>query len=323
MADAEGGLLGAGETIVASHDAVARLVRRAVPGATVPSFWEAPDPAASLRDQGRDARMFVTFGGFPRSAELIEALPALKLILVYGAGFDGLDLAALSRRGIMVTNAGEANAATVADYALALGLAVRRKVVEADSWVRSGGWQRGGRLPLARTFSGSRAGIVGLGSIGRAIARRLAGFDTDIAWWGPREKPGEALRRADSLLTLARDSDMLFIACPGGDDTSCLIDRAVIDAVGPQGIIVTVARGSVMDEDALIEALRDGRLGGAGLDVFEQEPTPAARWADVPNVVLAPHHAGGSVESMERMTAVMTDNIRRFLAGEPVLNRIV
>ena len=285
-----------------------------------PAFWEAPDPMARLREIGADARLLVTYGGNPRLPALLDALPNLGCLLVSGAGYEGIDFPALKARGIVGANNGPANSEDVADLALGLALAARREIIQGDRLVRDGKWgSNGGATP---SFCAMRAGIVGYGYIGKAIGKRLDGFGIESAWWGPRPQPGESRPRADSLLELARASDLLMIACPGGDATRKTIDRTIIEAVGPKGLIVTVARGSVIDEDELIAALRDGRLGGAGLDVFEQEPTPPARWADVPNAVLSPHRAGISDAATDRTISVTVDNIRRFLAGDDILYRL-
>ncbi len=306
--------------VVTGNPQIAAFIAPALPDFRVVGC-PAEGPGA-LGEDAAAARVLVTFSDVRIDAALLDALPALGLVQMVGAGFDGVDTALLAARGIALANSGDANSAVVADQALALTLALSRQVGAADAWVREGQWAARGRFRLLRTLSEERAGIVGLGAIGKAIARRLQGFGTPVAWWGPREKPGEPLPRAASLLDLARESSLLVIACPGGPATDGMIDRAVIEAVGPQGMIVNIGRGSVIDEDALIAALRDGRLGGAGLDVFAEEPTPAARWADVPNVVLSPHHGGGSLGSVGRMRDAVAANVRAFFAGAPLANRI-
>lgn len=314
--------LGAGETVIVLTPALTSVVRTAVPGAKIPEPSSDEDSIAMLRHQGADARVAVVLGSDPFTAEMIAALPKLELIVAVSVGIDGVDMNAVRARGIKVTNAGDANCSEVADFALALALAVRRNVVTGHNSVLSGDWETKGRPPVSPSFSGGKIGIVGLGNIGREIAKRCAGFDCEMRWWGPREKPGEPLPRMESVAALAAWADTLFIACPGGDATYRLIDRAFIDAVGPSGILVNVARGSVVHEDELIAALKDGRLGGAGVDVFEHEPTPHARWQSVPNVVLAPHQAGASANSIKRALAVMQDNLHRFLTGKALLNRM-
>lgn len=307
--------------VIAGNPQIAAFIAPALPEFRVVGC--PPEGATALGADAAAARVLVAFSDFRIDAALVDALPALRLVQMVGAGFDGVDTALLAARGIALANSGDANSAVVADQALALALALSRQVGAADAWVREGQWAARGRFRLLRTLSEERAGIVGLGAIGRGIAQRLQGFGVPVAWWGPREKPGEPLPRAASLLDLARDSSLLVIACPGGPETDGMIDRAVIEAVGPQGMIVNIGRGSVIDEDALISALKDGRLGGAGLDVFADEPTPAARWADVPNVVLSPHHGGASLGSVGRMRDAVAANVRAFLGGGALANRIV
>ncbi len=286
-----------------------------------PPFWDAADPMAQLREIGGEAKVLITYGGNPRLPGLIEALPSLNTVLVSGAGYEGIDFDMLKARGIALANNGPGNSEDVADSALAMALAARREIIQGDRFVRDGSWTATGGI--TKSFCAMRAGIVGYGYIGKAIGRRLDGFGMECDWWGPRPQPNEKRHRTGTLLELAKASDLLFVACPGGDATRRIIDREVIEAVGPEGLIVTVARGSVIDEDELIAALRDGRLGGAGLDVFEKEPTPAERWADVPNSVLSPHRGGITDAARLRTIDLTRQNIRRVLAGEEIHYRLV
>ena len=180
-------------------------------------------------------------------------------------------------------------------------------------------------LPVSTTMRpglmGKKAGIVGLGHIGEAVARRVEPFGMTVSWWGPNDKESR-WPKAQSLLALARDSDALFVCCRGDAVNHHLISQPVIEALGAWGCLVNVARGSVVDEDALIAALKDGRLGMAALDVFETEPTPAARWADVPNTVLTPHTAGGTLESIPKMVGQTLENLKRFFNDEPLLSPV-
>ncbi len=288
---------------------------------TPPAFWNSSDPMARLHEIGSEVRVLITYGGNPRLPALVSALPKLGAVLVSGAGYEGIDFDMLRARGIVCANNGPGNSEDVADLALGMALAARREIIAGDRFVRDGSWTVTGGI--TKSFCSMRAGIVGYGYIGKAIGRRLDGFGMDSAWWAPRPQPAESRCRAETLLDLAKSSDLLFIACPGGEATRRLIDRHIIEAVGPDGLIVTVARGSVIDEDELIKALRDGRLGGAGLDVFEQEPTPAARWTGVPNVVLSPHRGGVTDAARLRTIELTRQNIRRFLAGEDLFDRLI
>lgn len=269
-------------------------------------------------DQRARVRCLLHAGEARLTPEDLAAFPGLGLIAVMTAGYEGVDTAWCRAHGIEVSYAGGVNAEDVADHAMGLLLASSRDMHVHDRAVREGRWRLEDRLAPQPSLTGRRLGVLGMGHIGQAIARRAEPFRLKVSWWGPRPKD-LPWPRAESLLTLAADSDILAVACPGGPETAGLVTREVIEALGPQGILVNVARGSVVDEDALIAALRDGRLGRAALDVFQQEPTPAARWADVPNTLLTPHRAGGTTEGVPNMVAAAIANIEAFLAGKPVL----
>lgn len=275
--------------------------------------WEVADA-----DRPR-VRALLHAGEARLTPEFLEGLPNLGLIAVMTAGYEGVDVAWCRAHGIEVTYAGGVNADDVADHAMGLLLAAARDMHLQDRVIREGRWRLEDRLLPQPTLTGRRLGILGLGHIGRAIARRAEPFKLQVNWWGPRPKAA-AWPMAESLLALARDSDILMVCCPGGDETRGLVSAEVIEALGPQGMIVNVARGSVIDEDALIDALKAGRLRRAALDVFETEPTPAERWADVPGTLLTPHRAGGTTEGVPNMLVLALDNVRSFLAGEPVLS---
>lgn len=278
--------------------------------------------AWDLSDEDRaDVRVIVHAGEMVLTPEYLTSLPNLGLIAAVSVGYDGVDVAWCRAHGIEVTHAKGLNAEDVADHALGLLIGSWRNIVIGDAIVREGRWRNEDRLAARPGLGGRRAGIVGLGAIGEAMARRLEALGMRVAWWGPRAKPA-AWPRAESLLDLARDSEVLVVCSRADASNRGMISREVIEAVGPDGLIVNVARGSLIDEDALIAALKDGRLGRAALDVFWEEPTPAERWADVPNVVLTPHGAGGTADSIPRMVAQAIDNMRRFLAGEPVASPV-
>lgn len=241
----------------------------------------------------------------------MDLLPNLGLIVTVGAGFDGVDLPAAQARGVGLLTGSGVNADDVADHAVGLVLASTRRIVADDAYVRAGRWAPG-ELRTVRSVGAMAVGIVGLGHIGKAIAERLAVFRCRIAWTGPRPKPDAAFPYEPSLVALARASDILVVAAPLSPETRRLIDAEVIDALGPQGLLVNIARGGVVDEDALIAALRSGRLGAAALDVFEQEPTPPARWADVPNVILTPHTAGVTAEVMAAVYDLAARRVTEF-----------
>lgn len=273
------------------------------------------DMLAWLDAHGRGVRIVAGVGIDRLDKPMLDRLPDLERIQVIGAGMDGIDLDEAARRGIAVENSGGIHADDSADFAMALMLAAWRNLVAGDRWVREGRWAGEGQLPPGRSLAGARVGIAGLGYIGAAIARRVEPFCPDIRWWGPRAKADVRWPRCTELRELAAWCDILFVAVRAHDDTRGLIDAAIIDAVGPDGLIVNVARGFVVDEDALVAALKDGRLGLAALDVFAEEPTPAARWADVPNVVLAPHMAGSTRNSHSLLMRHAIERVRAFMRG--------
>jgi len=188
--------------------------------------------------------------------------------------------------------------------------------------VRGGFWRSDEKL-VTPSLGGRRLGIVGLGAIGEAVARRAEAFGLKVAWWGPREKPQAPWPRSASLAALARDSDILILAARLSDENRGLIDAGVLDALGSHGLLINIARGGLVDEEALIAALKDGHLGMAALDVFAAEPTPPERWAEVPNLVLSPHAAGATTGALPKMLALTRENLRRFFAGEPLVNPVI
>lgn len=272
--------------------------------------------------QAERVRAIVHAGEIPLAAEFLSGLPSLGLIANVSVGYDGVNVPWCRERGIEVTHAKGLNADDVADHAIGLLIAGWRNIVAGDAVVREGRWRDDPRVGNRPGLRGRKLGIMGLGAIGEAVAERSAAMGMEIAWWGPREKPQARWPRAETLLKLAEASDILVIASRADESNRKAVDREVIEAVGPRGMIVNVARGSIIDEDALIAALKEGRLGRAGLDVFETEPTPADRWTDVPNTVLTPHTAGGTVDSIPRMVGQALENVRRYLAGEPVMSPV-
>jgi lactate dehydrogenase-like 2-hydroxyacid dehydrogenase len=283
---------------------------------TVWRFWEGP-PLEAVGAIGA----LVVAGEFPLDKHLAESLPKLGLIACFTSGFDGVDLAWARERGLKVSHSPGVNHDDVADHAMGLILASWRQIVAGDAQLRAGAWKPTEKL-ITASLGGRRLGIVGLGAIGDALARRAEVFGMTIRWWGPRDKPEAAWPRAASLVDLAEDSDILAVTCRASPETLGLISRPVIEALGPDGLLVNVSRGQVVDEDAVIEALREGRLGMAALDVFRQEPTPAGRWAGVPNTVLTPHTAGATAAAVPQMIALTVENLRRFFAGQPLANPV-
>lgn len=253
----------------------------------------------------------------------VYALPNLKIISCFGVGYDKIDLAAARAHGVRVTNCPDVNSEDVADVAMGLLLSAARGLGEGERLLRAGGWRGPVSLPPPKRLKGRALGIVGLGSIGRALALRAEPFGLSIAWTGPRPKPDAPWRYVSDLATLAQESDILALCLRPDPGTEGMVDARVIEALGPEGIVINVARGSVIDEDALIAALKEGRLAGAGLDVFATEPTPPARWEGVPNVTLTPHLAGGTREGIMEMAQLVMQNLLRGVAGQEPLTPIV
>ncbi len=266
--------------------------------------------------RAKDITAALVIGGVGLSNETLTKLENLKLIACMGAGYDGVDVAFAASRGVTVTNCPNINHEDVADVAMGLMLSTARHIAHGDRNIRAGVWREG--LSTPRRFSGRKLGIVGLGAIGRAIAERAQGFRLETRWTGPRPKPDAPYPYEPDLEALAAWADILVTANPALPGTEKMIDARVLKALGPQGIFVNIGRGSLVDEDALIAALNAGELGGAGLDVFAQEPTPAARWANVKNITMTPHIGGGSVESLIAAGQLALENVRLFFAGEPV-----
>ena len=268
-----------------------------------------------------EARAIVWAGEFPLAPALLDGMPQLGLIACFTVGYDGVDLMETDRRGIAVTHGADANAEDVADHAIGLMLSHRRGIVEGDRLLRAGLWIAGPER-LSHSLAEARLGVVGMGHIGQAVARRAEAMRMQIGWWGPRDKPTLPWPRSESLNALARDSDILLVAARADSGNRGMIDAGVMDALGPDGLLVNVARGQLVDEPALRQALRQRKLGGAALDVFQHEPTPADIWADVPNCVLTPHMGGATHEAVARMTGMVLANLKAFFAGEALPNRV-
>ena len=278
------------------------------------------DPAAFAAIAPR-IRAIAASGESKVPRELIAQLPALEIVSVFGVGYDGIDVAAARERGIAVTHTPNVLNDEVADLAMALVLAVSRRLVEADRYVRTGAWAKG-PMPLARKVSGARMGIVGLGRIGNAIARRAEAFGMSIAYTARTEKADAPYPYFATAEALAREVDFLVVITPGGAATRKLIDAKVLAALGKKGYLVNVARGSVVDEPALVEALRAGTIAGAGLDVFENEPNVPAELLALDNVVLTPHVGSATWQTRQAMADLSFGNLQAHFAGKPLLSPV-
>ena len=255
----------------------------------------------------------VTSGVWGVRREHLDRLPGLRAIVNFGVGYDSTDVAEARRRGIVVSNTPDVLTDCVADTAVWLVLDVMRRLAAADRFVRRGEWEAGRVPALTRRVTGARVGIVGLGRIGRAVARRLEGFDCDLAYTGRTAKPDVAHRFVPTVAGLARDVDVLVVATSGGDGTRHLVDAEVLEALGPDGFLVNVARGSVVDEAALVAALEAGRLGGAALDVFVDEPHVPQPLLGRDDVTLLPHIGSGTVETRQAIADLALANVAQFL----------
>lgn len=273
-------------------------------------------------DGADEIRVAVTSGRAGVKAELLEQLPNLELVANFGVGYDGNDTEALKARGIALTNTPDVLNECVADTALGLLLNAFRRFPDSERFTRAGEWAADRNYPLTRRFSGSTVGILGMGRIGADVAKRVEGFDCKVLYHNRNEVPGATAEYVDSLEELARRSDALVITVLGGPSTRHLVDAKVIAALGPEGILVNVARGTVVDEDALVAALQDGSLGGAGLDVFDDEPNVPAALLDLPNVVVLPHVGSGTTETRNDMKNLVLDNVRAFFAGESLVTPV-
>ena len=255
-------------------------------------------------------------------AELMDRLPALEIISVMGVGYDGIDVAAAKARGVVVTHTPDVLNDDVADLALGLMLAASRRLVAADRHVREGLWPAQGPMPLARKLSGARLGILGMGRIGQAIARRALAFDMTVAYHTRTPRADVPYPHVGSAVALAAQCDVLCVITPGGAATKHLVNAEVMNALGPQGLLVNVARGSVVDEAALIEALEQGRLGGAALDVFEQEPQVPERLRALPQVTLSPHIGSATTATRQAMAGLAAENLRAKAGGRAVVTAV-
>lgn len=281
--------------------------------------------APSLADVGgRTAGLEVAVagGGTLVGAAEMDALPGLRAVANFGVGYDNVDVAEATRRGIVVSNTPDVLTDAVADLSVALVIDVMRQVTAADRFLRRGAWEAGGRFPLTRDVRGATVGILGLGRIGRAVADRLEVFGARIAYHSrsPKDVPWDY---HPSPVALAAASDVLVVLTPGGAGTEHLVDAAVLDALGPEGYLVNVARGSVVDEQALVAALEGGRLAGAGLDVFADEPRVPAALMEREDVVLLPHIGSATEQTREAMARLVLDNVAAFLADGRLVTPVV
>jgi lactate dehydrogenase-like 2-hydroxyacid dehydrogenase len=284
-------------------------------------YFEAADKPAFLAKVGPGIRAIATRGDLGADRAMIDACPNLEIVVVYGVGYDAVDIAACRQRGIRVTNTPDVLTEDVADLAVGMLLALVRRIPEADRFVRDGKWGAA-PFPLTRRMAGMTAGILGLGRIGSAVARRLQAFGMPIAYTARTRKPDLPWSFHPDAATLAAACDVLVVTMAAGAGTSGIVDRRVLDALGPAGLVVNVSRGSVMDEAALLDALQAGRIGGAALDVFLNEPAIDPRFAALGNVVLQPHLGSATIEARQAMGRLVRDNLAAHFAGRPLVTEV-
>jgi lactate dehydrogenase-like 2-hydroxyacid dehydrogenase len=276
-----------------------------------------------LAEQGGSVTVVVTSGPPGVDDKLMAALPKLGAVVSYGVGYDRIDVGAARRRGIGVSNTPDVLTDSVADTAVGLILSTVRGFAAADRYVREGRWETAGAYPLTREVNGTQVGILGLGRIGTAIATRLLGFDCAIAYHNRHPIPDSPHRYASSPAELAESVDILVVATAGGKSTEKLVDRAVLEALGSDGYLINVARGSVVDQEALIELLAGGGLAGAGLDVYADEPHVPAELRALDNVVLLPHVGSATTRTRWAMTQLVLRNVDEFLTRGTLTTPVV
>jgi lactate dehydrogenase-like 2-hydroxyacid dehydrogenase len=284
-------------------------------------LWTAPDRNALLASLADRLTAIASSNSGGIDAATMAKLPKLGVIAHFGVGYDTVDVNAAKARKIPVTNTPDVLTEEVADLAIALLLATVRRVPQGDRYVREGKWLKG-PMALTASLQNKTLGIIGIGRIGRAIAKRAEAFNLKIIYQGPNRKSDVSWPYFADPVALAKEADFVIAACPGGEATRGLVSRAVIDAIGPQGIFVNIARGSVADEPALIGALKEGRLGGAGLDVFADEPRVPEAFFSMDNVVLQPHVASATHQTRQAMGQLVIDNLAAFFAGKPLITPV-
>jgi len=285
-------------------------------------LWEQADRPAFLKEQGPRIRAAATRGDTGIDGATMRALPALEIVSIFGVGYDAVDLECARARGIKITNTPDVLTDDVADMGMALLLAVSRRIVSGDRHVRSRAWSSSA-FPLTTSVRGKTLGIFGLGRVGKAIARRAEAFGMTIAYTGRSRQAGVDYAWHADLAALAAASDVLMLSAAANDTTNGAVDARVLAALGPEGILVNIARGALVDEEALIEALRSGTIGGAGLDVYQNEPTPDPRFLELANVVLQPHAGSGTHETRAAMGELMRANLAAHFAGAALHSEVI
>ncbi|WMV57617.1 hypothetical protein MTR67_051002 [Solanum verrucosum] len=285
-------------------------------------YWNFSDKKQFINDYAHSIRAVVGNAAAGADAELIEALPQLEIVASFSVGLDKIDLNKCKEKGIRVTNTPDVLTEDVADLAIGLMLAVLRRICESDRYVKKGLW-KAGDFELTSKFSGKRVGIIGLGRIGLAIAKRAEAFDCPISYYARSEKANTNYKYYPTVVELATNCEILVVACALTPETRYIVNREVIDALGAKGILINIGRGPHVDEKEMVSALLDGRLGGAGLDVFENEPEVPDKLFGLENVVLLPHVASGTEETRESMADIVIGNLEAHFQNKPLLTPVV
>lgn len=302
-------------TILVTAPMEPRLLADLEAAYSVHRLWQVPDRDAFLRETGSEIRAIVTRSVVGADAALMKALPNLEVVAVFGVGVDAVDLAAARQQGVRVATTPGVLTEDTADYGMGLILALARRIVEGDRYVRDGRWLKG-LLANSTRVNGKHLGIVGLGRIGEAVARRAAAFSMQISYTGPRAKPGCPWMYVADLEELARKADFLILTCPGGPVTAGIINAEVLNALGPQGMLINIARASVVDTQALIAALGGGAIKAAALDVFDDEPRVPQALLELDNVIVEPHIASTTVETRMAICEMVVANLTAQFSGQ-------
>ncbi|MET3926592.1 2-hydroxyacid dehydrogenase [Devosia sp. 2618] len=286
---------------------------------TVHKLFEQADPKAWLAENGARIR---AHAGSGVQADMMDALPNLEIIAGFGVGYDNIDTKTAKARNIRVTNTPDVLNDAVAELTIGMMIALARRIPQADQFVRQGKWTKG-QIGLFSELTGKTVGIVGLGRIGKEIASRAQAMKMRVVYHGRKRQPNEPHVFYDKLVDMARDSDWLVLIAPGGKGTQHIVNREVLEALGPKGNLVNISRGSLVDEPVLLELLQSGALGGAALDVFDDEPNVPEAFFALENVVLSPHQGSATVQTRDAMGALLVANLDAHFAGEPLISAVV
>lgn len=289
---------------------------------TVHKLWEAEDQDAFLKEVAEKITVVATGSGNGCPDDLIEKLPNLKMIASYGVGYDGINVPFARKHGAQVSNTPNVLNDAMAEMTVGLMVGFARQIPQADAYTRAGDWEAKGAYPLTRELTGATAGIIGLGRIGKEIARRLEVMKMNVVYHGRNEQSDQPYTYYGDLKEMAAASDWLIVITPGGAGTDKLVNADVLKALGPDGVLVNMARGQVVDEAALVKALEDETIAGAALDVYEDEPRPTKALFGLKNTLLSPHQGSATVRTRNAMGQLVVDNIRAHIEGKPLLSEV-